>query len=133
MEELYELAIKIATCVWNDDEARSAAGPAMLKAVAAYDPSRGVPLEGFVSFCVRRAAQDALRRRNKYFVQLEPFFWNCLDDVSTGIPAEYPLLVEHYMKRVPITTLAEQRGESKRQCWNNLCEEWQRFRKENEL
>lgn len=71
-ESLLQVAYRAARRVTRDVEAESIAHTAMLKAVRAYDPERGIPLERFVSFAVKRNVYCWLRdnRRMKQWDML---------------------------------------------------------------
>lgn len=76
LKELLKLAYQVArryTKKW-DPEYQSLAHWGAFRALRTYEPERGVPLEAWVVFMVKRAIQGFWRRNNRYKTQSN-YFW----------------------------------------------------------
>lgn len=101
----------------RDCEAESLAGEAALRALRTYDPGRAVPMERWISICVRTDVWCYWRQRSR---QSETFhdeqWWEENEPVAPEVDEvelpcqDWQILVETYIQRWPIDVVARERG-----------------------
>lgn len=122
-QELLDFAIQVARNLWDDPEAESAAGSALLRAVRTYNGTTS--LKGWVSYCVKMSVRDWWRRfhytsgRMQKTVQHKAdVFWlkikapkgDEVEEFQEKYPFYWTLLVERFLEKLPVDVIARQRN-----------------------
>lgn len=70
----------------TDDDIRSEAAMALLRAIRTFDPDRGVPFSGFANRVVRNAIADLMRKRSRHAAVWHPIGGNDTGDTICSQP-----------------------------------------------
>ena len=131
--KLLKFATNVARKMWDDIEAESAAGNALNRALNTYDGR--VSIKGWVAYCVRMEVRDWWRRfhytsaRMQRTVQHESdVFWlkvqapdqEGVAEFQELFPFYWTLLVERFIEKHPLTTLARNRNTTVKVVKQNL-------------
>lgn len=108
------LGLRLARVMSTDPDAESAAAVAAWKAHEAFDASRGVPLDNWVTICVRRAVWASQKPGRHDATTKPPAWWLAAPDLDADDGGEWSpewsLLVRHFVDKTPRIKLAEAMG-----------------------
>lgn len=119
--EMLPFAIRVARKMTWDPEAESIAAIAMLKALRAYDESKGVPLKRWIAYCVKIDVYHYWRKvKVRAKVELRSEEWweagECLASYDDEIceaelpPILFQMLYDHYVNHWAIDVIARRYG-----------------------
>lgn len=109
--QLLRHAILVARKLTRDADADCLAGVALHNALRLYDPARGVPIDKFVGFCVKREVRGMQRkqRKSKELLQPEEYWERVTIEVKEEDDppdADWILLFERYIEGYKLRNLA---------------------------
>jgi DNA-directed RNA polymerase specialized sigma subunit len=131
VQALLNHATKVAEKLWRDDEARSEAGWALIRALDTFDPEQQVPIEAWVTIVVKRSVICLLRReKRKHHFDID--YWREVRDKEHHTyeslrQRDLEELQEHYETGISIGDMAKRRGISRQAMHDKLIELRERF------
>lgn len=120
VNEALEFAKRVALNIWQDPEAESVAGEALLNAMRTFDETKG-NYRQWIARHVKLGVWDFMRRfQARHSETRAEGWWEYLyndetdyTDIPLPIPrADWELLVEYYLEKVPLDVVAKVRDVS---------------------